>query len=129
MRVLRVLLMVGAFGSTGCFGSHLGDISPVERDAAEAGITIETTGCEFDETTGNVTATVEVTSEKEYEAILIDIELVDAAGTVVATTSTSATNVQPGETYRLEMPLSPAGELGEGFTCEAELNLATEPFG
>jgi hypothetical protein len=50
-------------------------------------------------------------------------------GTVVATTSTSATNVQPGETYRLEMPLSPAGELGEGFTCEADLQLATEPIG
>lgn len=127
--VVRALLVVGAFVSTACFGDEFGDLSPVERDAGEAGISIEVTGCELDDATGNVTATVEVTSDKEYEAILIDLELVDAGGTVVATTSTSATNVQPGETYRLEMPLSPAGELGEGFTCEAELNLATEPFG
>ena len=93
------------------------------------GISIEITGCELDEATSNVTATVELTSEKEYVAILVDFELIDAQGTVVATTPTSATNVQPGETHRLEMPLVPAGELGEGFTCEAELNLATEPLG
>ena len=127
--VPRLLLVLMALGSTSCFGDGFGDISPVERDAGEAGIRIDVTGCELDETTGNVTATVEVTSEKEYDAVLVDFELVDAAGTVVASTSTSATNVQPGETYRLEMPLSPAGELGEGFTCEADLNLATEPFG
>jgi hypothetical protein len=86
-------------------------------------------GCELDETTGNVTSTVEVTSERGYSTVLVDFELVDAQGTVVASTSTSASNVRPRETYRLEMPLSPAGELGEGFTCEADLNMATEPFG
>ena len=127
--VLRLVLVLAALVSTACFGDELGDLNPVERDAGEAGINIEVMGCQLDETTGNVTATVEVTSEQEYETILVDFELVDAQGTVVATTSTSATNVQPGETYRLEMPLAPAGELGEGFTCEADLNLATEPFG
>lgn len=127
--VLRLVLVLAALVSTACFGDELGDLNPVERDAGQAGIDIEVTGCQLDETTGNVTATVEVTSEQEYETILVDFKLVDAQGTVVATTSTSATNVQPGETYRLEMPLSPAGQLGEGFTCEADLNLATEPFG
>jgi hypothetical protein len=126
---LLAVLVLAALVTTACLGDDFGDISPVERDADQAGVTIEVTGCELDETTGNVTATVEVTSEKEYETILVDFELADAQGTVVATTATSATSVQPGETYRLEMPLSPAGELGEGFTCEADLNLATEPFG
>jgi hypothetical protein len=61
--------------------------------------------------------------------VLVDLNLADAEGVVVGSTSTSATNVKPGQTDRLQMPLSPAGELGEGFKCEAELNLATEPFG
>ena len=126
---LRILVVITGIVSTACFGDGLGDLNPVERDAGEAGIRIEVVGCELDETTGNVTSTVEVTSEREYSAVLVDFKLVDAQGTVVASTSTSATGVRPGETYRLEMPLSPAGELGEGFTCEADLNLATEPFG
>jgi hypothetical protein len=104
-------------------------INPLERDAGEAGIAIEVVGCDLDQVTGNVTATVELTSEREYTTVLVDFNLVDAEGVVVASTSTSATNVKPGQTYRLQMPLSPAGELGQGFTCEAELNLATEPFG
>lgn len=127
--VLRALVVAAGLVTAACFGDELGDLNPVERDAGEAGVAIEVTGCELDETTGNVTATVEVTSEREYQTVLIDVELVDAEGTVVATTSTSATNIQPGQTYRLDMPLSPAGELGVGFTCEADLNLATEPFG
>jgi hypothetical protein len=61
--------------------------------------------------------------------VVVDFKLKDAEGTIVATTSTSASGVQPGETYRLDMPLSPSGELGPGFTCEADLNLATEPVG
>ena len=125
----RILVVITGIVSTACFGDGLGDLNPVERDAGEAGIRIEVVGCELDETTGNVTSTVEVTSEREYSTVLVDFKLVDAQGTVVASTSTSATGVRPGETYRLEMPLSPAGELGEGFTCEADLNLATEPFG
>jgi hypothetical protein len=125
----RILVVITGIVSTACFGDGLGDLNPVERDAGEAGIRIEVVGCELDETTGNVTSTVEVTSEREYSTVLVDFKLVDAQGTVVASTSTSATGVRPGETYRLEMPLSPADELGEGFTCEADLNLATEPFG
>lgn len=125
---LRILVVIAGIVSTACFGDGLGDLNPVERDAGQAGIRIEVVGCELDETTGNVTATVEVTSEREYSTVLVDFKLVDAQGIVVASTSTSATGVRPGETYRLEMPLSPAGELGEGFTCEADLNLATEPF-
>jgi hypothetical protein len=128
-RSLWVLAVAAGIVSTACLGDGLGDLNPVERDAGEAGITIEVVGCELDEATGNVTSTVEVTSEKEYSTVLVDLELVDAQGTVVASTSTSAGNVRPGETYRLEMPLSPAGELGEGFTCQADLSLATEPFG
>ncbi|MGH2697265.1 MAG: FxLYD domain-containing protein [Actinomycetota bacterium] len=126
---LRILVVITGIVSAACFGNGLGDLNPVERDAGEAGIRIEVVGCELDETTGNVTSTVEVTSEREYSTVLVDFKLVDAQGTVVASTSTSASNVRPGETYRLEMLLSPAGELGEGFTCEADLNLATEPFG
>ena len=126
---LRILVVITGIVSTGCFGDGLGDLNPVERDAGEAGIRIEVVGCELDEGIGNVTSTVEVTSEKEYSTVLVDFKLVDAQGTVVASSSTSASNVRPGETYRLEMPLSPAGELGEGFTCEADLSLATEPFG
>jgi hypothetical protein len=103
--------------------------NPLERDAGEAGITMEVVGCELDEGTGNVTATVELTSEREYSAVLVDVKLKDAEGTVVASSSTSASNVRPGETYRLQLPLSPAGQLGQGFRCQAELNLATEPFG
>jgi hypothetical protein len=126
---LRILVVITGIVSTACFGDGLGDLNPVERDAGEAGIRIEVVGCELDEAIGNVTSTVEVTSEKEYSTVLVDFDLVDAQGTVVASSSTSASNVRPGETYRLEMPLSPAGELGEGFTCEADLSLATEPFG
>ena len=126
--ILRIVVAAAGLITTACFGD-LSDVNPVERDAGEAGIQIEVVGCELDETTGNVTATVEVTSEREYSTILVNFELVDAQGTVVANTSTSASNVQPVETYRLEMPLSPAGELGEAFTCEADLSLATEPFG
>ena len=126
---LRILAVIIGIVSTACFGDGLGDLNPVERDAGEAGVRIEVVACELDETTGNVMSTVEVTSEKEYSTVLVDFKLVDSQGTVVASSSTSASNVRPGETYRLEMPLSPAGELGEGFTCEADLNLATEPFG
>ena len=126
---LRILAVIVGIVSTACFGDGLGDLNPVERDAGEAGVRIEVVACELDETTGNVTSTVEVTSEKEYSTVLVDFKLVDSQGTVVASSSTSASSVRPGETYRLEMPLSPAGELGEGFTCEADLNLATEPFG
>jgi hypothetical protein len=105
-------------------------LDPLERDAGEAGITIEVTGCDLDEGTGLVMATAEVTSkEKEYSTVLVDFELVDSEGVVVASTSTSAANVKPGQTYRLQMPLSPAGELGSGFECRADLNLATEQFG
>lgn len=128
-RALRIPVVIAGIITTACFGDGLGDLNPVERDAGEAGIRIEVVGCELDEAIGNVTSTVEVTSEKEYSTVLVDFELVDAQGTVVASTSTSASNVRPGETYRLQMPLSPAGELGEGFTCQADLSLATEPFG
>ncbi len=124
----RALTMAVALATAGCFGGDI-DLNPVERDAGEAGIRIEVVGCEFDETTGNVTETVEVTSDKEYTTVLIDFKLVDAQGVVVASSSTSASNVQPGETYRLELPLTPSGDLGTGFTCEADLSLATEPFG
>jgi hypothetical protein len=105
-------------------------LNPVERHAGEAGVTIEVTGCDLDEGTGIVTATAEVTSEEqEYSSILVDLRLVDAEGVVVASTSTSATNVTPGQTYRLQMPLTAAGELGPGCECRADLNLATEQFG
>src|SRR5919108_6134893 len=110
-------------GLDGVLRRRLGRPQPRGAGACEAGVRIQVAECALDETTGNATATVEVTSEKAYETVLVDFKLVDAEGTVVATTS--ATNVQPGETYRLEMPLSPAGELGKGFTCGADTQ-ATE---
>jgi hypothetical protein len=107
----------------------ISDINPLERDAGNAGIHIEVVGCDLDQGTGNVTETVEVISDKEYLTILIDFKLKDAQGTVVASSSTSASNVKPGETYRLQLPLTPAGDLGPGFACEAGLDFATEPIG
>jgi hypothetical protein len=125
-----VLRLVGCTAIVVVLGSACAEaLNPVQRDAGEAGITIEVVGCEFDEGTGNVTATVELTSEREYSTVLVDFNLKDAEGTVVTSSSTSASSVHPGETYRLQLPLSPAGELGQAFRCEAELNLATERFG
>jgi hypothetical protein len=123
---MRVGLLIVAVALAACTEA----LNPVERDAGEAGIAIEVTGCDLDEGTGVVTATAEVTSEeKEYSSILVDFRLVDAEGVVVASSSTSATNVSPGQTYRLQLPLTAAGELGTGFECQADLNLATEQFG
>jgi hypothetical protein len=92
MRLLRSLvLLTGVLFAPACFD----DLVPIERDAGEAGVALEVVGCELDEVTGNVTATVEMTSEKEYATVLIDFTLKDAEGTIVASTSTSATSVQP----------------------------------
>jgi hypothetical protein len=101
----------------------------VEQDEGEAGITLEVVDCALDEGTGNVTMTYEVRSEREYDVVLVEGRVKDDSGTVVASSSGSVQNVAPGEAYRAEMVLSPAGETQGELDCEASLDLATEPFG
>jgi hypothetical protein len=106
-----------------------GNFDPVETDQQQAGIQIEVVGCELDRGTGNVTMTFEVRSEKEYDVVLVEGRLKDDSGTVVGSSSGSVMNVVPGERYREDMVLTAAGEPEGQLTCEATLDLATEPLG
>jgi hypothetical protein len=106
-----------------------GNIDPVETNEQEAGIHIEVVGCDLDRGTGNVTLTYEVRSEKEYDVVLVEGRVKDGFGTVVGSSTGTVTNVVPGENYRDEMVLSSAGEPQGELTCEATLDLATEPLG
>jgi hypothetical protein len=126
--VLRtvVLLVLAALLAPACSGV---DLNPVEQDEERAGITIRVVGCEPDPGTGIVTMTYEIQSEREYQAVVVNGRLKDESGVVLATSSGSVTDVSPGETYRGEMVLSPAGEPQGELDCEATLELATEPFG
>jgi hypothetical protein len=126
--VLRTVLLfaLATLVATACSGA---DLNPVEQDEERAGITIRVVGCELDPGTGIVTMTYEVESEREYQAVVINGSVKDESGVVVATSSGSVTDVSPGETYRDEMVLSPAGEPQGELDCEATLELATEPFG
>jgi hypothetical protein len=53
----------------------------------------------------------------------------DGSGTIVGSSTGSITNVAPGERYRDEMVLSAAGVPQGELTCDAKLDLATEPLG
>jgi hypothetical protein len=76
-----MLLTVAVLLLTACFG---GDPNPIEEDPGEAGVTIDVVGCERDEVTGNVMLTFELTSENEYQSVLVNGEVRDASGTVLA---------------------------------------------
>jgi hypothetical protein len=106
-----------------------GDVNPVESDEQQAGIHIEVVGCDLDEGTGNVTLTYEVRSERAYDVVLVEGRVKDGSGTVVGSSTGSVMNVAPGELYREEMVVSSAGRPQGELTCEATLDLATEPLG
>jgi hypothetical protein len=120
------LLTVAALLLTACLE---GDPNPIEEDPGEAGVTIDVVGCERDEVTGNVMLTFELTSEQEYQSVLVNGEVRDATGTVLATSSASLLEVRPGQTYRGDMVLSPAGEVEGELTCDAQLDFAQDPIG
>lgn len=122
----RTLIVLSALGAA---SACRGDLNPVETEEGRSGITIEVVGCQLDEGTGNVTMTYEVQSEKEYDVVLVEGRVKDGSGTIVGSSTGSVTNVAPGERYREEMVLSAAGVPQGEITCDAKLDLATEPFG
>lgn len=109
-----------------CFG---GDVNQIEEDPGEARITIDVVGCQRDRVSGNVTLTFELTSEEEYQSVLVNGRVTDAAGTIVDTGTASLPEVQPRQTYRGEMVLAPAGDVQAELTCQADLEFAQDPVG
>ena len=124
-RLLRlVALTVAALVLAGC--SSL--FNPLEGDAEEAGVDLEVVGCEFDATTKVAKAIVEVTSEKDYSTILLNGELTDASGIVIATTSGSLTGVNAGKTYRHELVFGLQGEPEGEVACDVTMEFAASDF-
>lgn len=120
---LLVPLVAVAVATAGC---QLFD--PLERDSEDAGITITVDRCEQDEVSEVVSATFTVVSEEEdYDTVLVDGKLKDATGTVVASSSTSVSNVKAGERQQGVMSLSPSGSYETPLDCEIELNFAQRP--
>jgi hypothetical protein len=109
-----------------CFG---GDLNPIEEDQGDAGVSIEVVGCQRDQVTGNVTLTFELTSENEYQSVLVNGTVKDETGTVLDTSTASLVEVKPGQTYRGEMILAPAGDVEGELSCEAGLDFAQDPIG
>jgi hypothetical protein len=109
-----------------CFG---GDLNPIEEDQGDAGVSIEVVGCRRDQVTGNVTLTFELTSENEYQSVLVNGTVKDETGTVLDTSTASLVEVKPGQTYRGEMILAPAGDVEGELSCEAGLDFAQDPIG
>ena len=118
---LAVLLAVPA-----CFGQ---EVNPIEEDPGEAGVIIEVVGYERDDPSGNVMLTFELTSDREYQTVLVNGEVADETGTVLATSSASPLEVEPGQSYRGDMVLAPAGDAEGELTCRAELDFAQDPIG
>ncbi len=102
--------------------------SPLETDQESAGVRIEVTACEADATSGVVTATYELTSEQEYTSILLNGEVTDESGVVVATTAGSLSGVQAGRTYRDDLVFGSLEAEGE-ITCNVTFEHATSPIG
>ena len=116
--------------STLALGACADAFNPLETNPEDAGINLTVTGCTYDQTTTLATATFELTSaEKEYDTILVNGELSDASGVVIATTSTSVSGVEPGKTYREDMVFSlttpPDGEIA----CDVSFEFANAGFG
>lgn len=103
--------------------------NPLETDAGEAGIDLEVVGCEYDPTTTVATATFEIRSDKEYSTILVNGELSDDSGAVIATTSNSVSGVEPGKTYRKEMVFGLTSEPEGQIRCDVSFDFANPGFG
>jgi hypothetical protein len=103
-----VLAAVALLGLASCFG---GDLNPIEDDPADARVSIEVVACDLDSVSGNVNLGFELTSDREYQTVLVNGRVTDGTGTVLDTSSASLLEVQPGETYRGEMVLVPVGEV------------------
>jgi hypothetical protein len=121
-----VPVAVALLGLASCFG---GDLNPIEDDPAEAGVSIEVVACELDPAIGNVNLEFELTSENEYQTVLVNGRVMDETGTVLDTSSASLLEVRPGQTYRGEMVLTPVGDVQGELACEAELDFAQDPIG
>jgi hypothetical protein len=102
---------------------------PLERDPGEAKVTITVDECDQDKTTEIVNMTFTVESQEAYDSVLVDGKLKDATGTVVGNSSTSVSNVKPGEPTQAVMVLSPSGDYEKPLNCEASLNFAQRPIG
>jgi hypothetical protein len=120
-----LILLLALSAATACGR----DLNPVETEEGRSGITIEVVGCELDPGTGSVTLTYELQSEREYDVVLVEGRVKDGSGTIVGSSTGTVMNVMPGERYREEIALSAAGQTQGEVTCEAKLDLATEPFG
>jgi hypothetical protein len=102
--------------------------NPLERDPEDAGVSIKVERCEQDEVSEVVSATFTVRSEEDYDVVLVDGKLKDATGLVVATSSTSVSNVKANEPTQGTMSLSPQGEYEKPVDCEITLNFAQRPI-
>lgn len=100
---------------------------PLERDAQEAGIGINVERCEQDEVSEVVSATFTVRTEEDYDVVLVNGRLKDASGLVVATSSTSVSNVRANEPTQGVMSLSPQGSYQKPLDCEITLEFAQRP--
>jgi hypothetical protein len=127
-RVVRLLLAVAAALTLAACGDLF---NPLETDPNEAGIDLRVVGCEYDTTSTVAKAIFELSSaEKEYATILVNGELSDESGVVIATSSTSVNGVEPGKTYRKELVFGglssePQGEL----VCDVSFDFASGGFG
>ena len=127
MRTTLGLLMIAALGTAACATDSF---NPLETDPGEAGVTLEVVGCEYDQTTTVATATYELTSEKEHSTILLNGELSDESGVVIATTSGSISGVEPGKTYRDDLVFGGLSSEPEGeITCDVAFDFASGDFG
>ncbi|HEX2030030.1 MAG TPA: hypothetical protein VHL78_01325 [Actinomycetota bacterium] len=122
MRARHVVLGALAVLAVACSA-----FDPLERDAREAGIRIKVERCEQDEVSEVVSATFTVRSEEDYDVVLVNGRLKDATGLVVATSSTSVSNVRPDEPVQGVMSLSPQGSYERPLDCEITLEFAQRP--
>lgn len=123
MRSRRLaLLAVVAVAVAGCSA-----FDPLERDPQEAGVRIRVERCEQDEVSEVVSATFTVRSEEDYDVVLVNGKLKDATGLVVATSSTSVSNVRANEPTQGVMSLSPQGSYEKPLDCEITLEFAQRP--
>ena len=104
-------------------------LNPLETDKEDAGIELKVVDCTYDETTMLAKASFELTSEKEYDTILVNGELSDESGVVISTTSTSVSGVEPGKTYRNEMVFGSTEKPQGEISCAVDFEFANAGFG